>query len=68
MFAPSKTRAFGSIPTAGQVQDSLNSIPALAGNVSVAGNAGGPFTVNISHLGAVTLDSTSGATLGELVE
>jgi hypothetical protein len=39
------TKTTGSSPTAQQVLDHLNSIPDLTGNVSVAGNVGGPFTI-----------------------
>src|SRR5262249_26866849 len=35
----------GTLPTVGQVQTYLNSIPGLGGNVTVLGTAGGPFTL-----------------------
>ena len=37
--------AANSLPTVGQVQTYLNSIPGLAGNVTVVGPAGGPFAL-----------------------
>ena len=45
---------FSSGTTAAQVQANLSTIPALAGNVSVTGDNGGPFVVTFAH-GPVTL-------------
>src|SRR5262249_13429602 len=39
----------GSTPTAGNVQSSLNTIPALNGNVSVAGPTNGVYTVTFTN-------------------
>ena len=43
--APALTFTTNTSPTAMQLQTYLNLIPALAGNVAVAGPAGGPLTV-----------------------
>jgi hypothetical protein len=43
----------GSLPTATQVQTSLNSIAGLSGNVAVGGDPGGPFTIQIRNLGNI---------------
>src|SRR5262249_7686317 len=52
--------AANSSPTAGAVQDSLNTIPALNGNVLVTGNNGGPFTVVFNN--ALTGQNVNGIT------
>ena len=39
---------FGPTTTAAQLTSALTSIPALAGNVTVTGNPGGPFTITFS--------------------
>ena len=43
----------GSSPTAAQVQASLNTITGLTGNVTVTGDAGGPFTITVKNGGNI---------------
>jgi hypothetical protein len=45
----------GTMPTAAQVQSSLNGIAALTNNVTVTGNDGGPFTIAIKNLTTIPL-------------
>ncbi|HMC11796.1 MAG TPA: fibronectin type III domain-containing protein, partial [Pirellulaceae bacterium] len=47
------TTTQGSSPTAAQVQASLTTIASLAGNVTVTGNTGGPYSIQIRNLGNV---------------
>ena len=42
-----------SLPTAAQVQASLNTITGLTGNVTVTGNPGGPFTITVKNGGNI---------------
>src|SRR5207247_1696320 len=66
----------GSVPTALTLQTSLNTIPALSGNVTVTGANGGPFQItfngilagtNVSTLTATTSTGTS-AQFGTLIQ
>ena len=43
------TTTDGSAPDAAAVQANLNTIPALTGNVTVTGNAGGPYTITFTN-------------------
>jgi hypothetical protein len=53
-----------SLPTAAQVQASLNTITSLAGNVTVTGSPGGPFTITVKNAGNIALLDVSHVTGG----
>ena len=54
----------GAAPTAAQVQTSLSSIPALAGNVTVTASAGGAFNISVRNLGNIDPIDVSATTGG----
>jgi hypothetical protein len=58
------TATQGSSPTAAQVQASLSTIAALSGNVSVTGNTGGPYSIQVRNLGNVAPIDVSTVTGG----
>jgi hypothetical protein len=62
------TQTSGSMPTAAQVLASVNSITGLTNNISVAGNDGGPFTIEIrlGNVSPIGITPVSGGLTGTI--